>query len=76
MGKLVAPRGERAEGRGSVGLGEEKVQTTTYKVSNLQGCIVAHGEISQCFMIALDGVGSGRGQGHGSSGLGRRGVLA
>ena len=29
-----------------------------YKISNLQGCIVAHPEISQCFMIAIDGVDS------------------
>ena len=29
-----------------------------YKISNLQGCIVAHLEISQCFMIAIDGVDS------------------
>ena len=27
-----------------------------YKISNLQGCIAAHREISQCFMIAIDGV--------------------
>ena len=40
---------EREGGRGKVGVGDSEVQTTMYKISKLQRCIVYHRDYSQYF---------------------------
>ena len=56
--KLVVIRGER-EGRWSkIGVGDEEIWATMYKIDKIQGYIVQHMEYSQYFIITLNGVQS------------------
>ena len=52
--KLVFISGEREVGRGKIGVGDEEVQTTMYKINKLQGYIVQHREYSQYFLITIN----------------------
>ena len=48
---------EQREGRqGKTGARDNEVQTTMYKVSQLQGYLVQHKEYSQYFIVILNGV--------------------
>ena len=42
--KWVITSGEREEG-GKIGVGDQEIQTTTYKIDNQQGYIAQHREI-------------------------------
>ena len=48
---LVVTSGEREAGRDSIG-----VQTTMYKINELQGYIVQHRQYSQYFIKTLNGI--------------------
>ena len=51
--KLVVTRGEREGGWGKIGVGDQEIQTTMYKINKLQGYIVHHREYSQYFIITF-----------------------
>ena len=42
--------GERGRRMGKTGVGDEKVETITYKINKLQGYTVQHREYSQYFI--------------------------
>ena len=43
-------------GRAKIGVWDQEIQTTMYKISKKQGCIIQHREYSQYFMVILYGV--------------------
>ena len=45
--ELVVTTGEKEVGRGKIGVGDEEVQTTMYKINKIQGYIIQHREYSQ-----------------------------
>ena len=54
--KLVVTSGEGEGGRGTIGVRGSVVQTTMYKINELQGYIVQHREYSQYFIVTINGV--------------------
>ena len=48
--------GEREWGRDKIGVGDQEVQTSVYKINKLQGYIVQHRKYSQYFTITLNAV--------------------
>ncbi len=46
--------GEGSE-RGKIQTGNQEVQTTMYKINEIQGYIVGHGEYSQYFIVTFNG---------------------
>ena len=47
-------------GKGKIGIGDEEIRTTMYKINKLQGYKVQHKEYSQYFIITVNGISSSK----------------